>query len=425
MGAGELRTEAIDRLAREGLVFLDAVSSANNTTPSHVALMTGMSPRDTGLVVNAKRLADEAPTLAEAFHARGYATLAAVSALPVNYKVCNLGQGFDRYAIPTEGAAQASPVTLERMLGWLDEYEGSPVFAWVHVYDAHGPYAPPPGYQRLYYDSEKDPFDPQAAAADLSRAPYWNRKIADPAYTENLYRGEITYLDEQLGRLFDRPRVRAGIVALTADHGEVLRYGPDEFFDHRGLSLNTLAVPLIFKAPGLAGGERRRDPVRQIDVGRTLLNLAGLPDVEFPGRDLIGTSADRGEPRFAIQANGFSASVLTDKWMLGLTLRVLETDPEGREERYHRIRLFDIEKDPFCQDDVWTENRERAAGLRRLLIRWLGRAENNHWQTDDVIGAEDTRQHLADLGYVTVEASSSATWFDSTCECRWCREFAD
>ena len=55
---GELRTDAIDALAERGVVFSNAVASINNTTPSHVALMTGLSPRDTGAVANALPISD-------------------------------------------------------------------------------------------------------------------------------------------------------------------------------------------------------------------------------------------------------------------------------------------------------------------------------------------------------------------------------
>ncbi|MFT7671063.1 MAG: arylsulfatase A-like enzyme [Planctomycetota bacterium] len=425
MEEGKLRTDAIDELASQGLVFMDAVTSVNNTTPSHASLMTGMSPRDTGLVANGKRLADEANTLAEAFRERGYATLASVSSSPVNYNFSNLGQGFDRFSIPVKGSIQEAEPTIDCMTSWLEDYEGTPLFLWVHVVDAHGPYDPPDEYKRTYYALDKDPFDPEGAGADPSVSPYWDKTIADPDYTEGLYKGEITYLDEHLGRLFEVERIDQGITVFTSDHGEVLRHGLDEAFNHQGLSLNTLAVPLIFKAPGIVPGERREDPVLQIDIGRTLLNLAGLQDVEFPGRDLINTSTDLDEPRFAIQANGFSASVLTDKWMLDLNLRLHPREGDSLSPPLHSVLLYDIRTDKFCQFNVMEENFSKAQSLRRLLIRWLERAKNNKWQADDLLDSKVITEHLADLGYVSVEDSGESDWFDSTCECNSCSKFAE
>ena len=269
MPDGSLKTDALDKLAAQGVTFLDALSSVNNTTPSHVSLMTGLSPRDTGLIVNAKHLAEEAPTLAEAFRELGYATLASVSATPVDHKLSNLGQGFDRYAVPLGISVHDAEDALGHIHNWLVDYEGEPVFVWVHIYDAHGPYDAPDPFKTQYYEGDRDPFDSKGPGANPKLAPYWDKSIADPVYTESLYKGEITYLDNELGKLFDLPRVQNGIVAVTADHGEVLRYGPGEPFDHRGLSLSTLAVPLILKAPGIAPGTQRTEPVSHLNIGRT------------------------------------------------------------------------------------------------------------------------------------------------------------
>jgi len=425
MADGELETRAIDQLAASGVAFLNAVSSVNNTTPSHVALFTGMSPRDTGIVANAKRLSDAAPTLAEAFHEHGYMTLAAVSAAPVNYKICGLGQGFDRYSIPTPKPVRDSAVTLDEVLEWLPNFEGEPVFLWMHVYDAHGPYDPPDDLKRKYYSKDKDPFDASAPEADLSLAPYWNKRIADPEYTAGLYKGEITHLDGRLAELFGIERIQQGIIAFTADHGEVLRYGGEQPFDHRGLSLNTIAVPMILKAPGIVPGTRREDPVQQIDVGRTLLDLAGLANVDFPGRNILGAGLDSNEPRFAMQANGISASVLTDEWMLTLRLRVPDSEAARRQELYHSVELFHISTDKFCQHNVWRENKKVAESLRKSVLRWLQRGDNHHWEAGAIVPTKEIEADLADLGYVTVEDSKATEWIDPECTCHWCELFRE
>ncbi|MFT7669108.1 MAG: arylsulfatase A-like enzyme [Planctomycetota bacterium] len=428
MEDGELVTDGIDKLASDGVAFLDAVSSVNNTTPSHVSLFTGLSPRDTGIVANATRLADSAPTLAEAYRDAGYVTLAAVSATPVDYKLCGLGQGFDRYSIPLGKGVRRSEQTIEMLMDWVEEYDGAPVFMWVHIYDAHGPYDPPDHLKLMYYEGDKDPFDHEAPGAEPSMAPYWNKNIADPDYTEALYKSEITFLDRRLSELFDLPRVEEGIVAFTSDHGEVLRYGPRDSFDHRGLSLNTLAVPMIFRAPGLEAGVQRNDPVLQIDVGRTLLNLSGLNDSPFPGRDVLETTLEPGEPRFAMQANAISASVLTDKWMFALNLRLpgsFKGTAAEREDFVHSVELYDIVADKFCRFNVWEENKAKATVLRRSVIRWLARGQQNDWETEAETDGRDIAQELADLGYVTVERSASDEWFDDSCACEWCQKFAE
>ena len=421
MEEGELKTDAIDKLASEGMAFLDAMSSINNTTPSHVALMTGLSPRDTGLLANARRLSDAAPTLAEAFRDLGYATLASVSATPVKYELCNLGQGFDRYGIPDIGVQDAD-VTVGRMLDWLEEYEGQPVFAWVHVFDAHGPYEPPAELAKLYTEGQR-PDGPKAGEPSVM-AP-WDSNLTDADHIEGLYKGEITYLDGYPGRLFDLPRMDQGIIALTADHGEVLRRGPGRQYDHWGLSINTLAVPLILKAPGIAAGEQRRDPVRQVDIGRTLLDLSGYPNEPFPGRNLVESVIDVDQPRFAIEANGLSAGVITKKWMLVLTMREVPEGEENLGHPLHSVRLFNVEEDKHCVEDVWEQNPKMTKALRKLLLDWLDASPGNQWIASDVVDAETIERELANLGYLSMEDSGESTWFDRSCTCTWCEKFAE
>jgi len=76
----------------------------------------------------------------------------------------------------------------------LARIRGKRFFLWVHYYDPHLDYAPPPP---------------------------WSERFAD-----RLYDGEIAYVDSQLGRLLAALR-RGGtldrtLVVVTADHGESL-----------------------------------------------------------------------------------------------------------------------------------------------------------------------------------------------------------
>ena len=420
MTPDRLRTEAIDRLAARGVAFMDVTSSANNTTPSHVSLLTGLSPLETKLISNGTRLAEAAPTLAEAFAENGYVTLASVSALPVFHQFTNLGQGFDRYSTPAAGSLRDGSESLDALLNDLDDYPDQPVFAWLHVYDAHAPYTPPDDMARLYYADDLDPFDPDAPNARPDLAPAWDRTILDPEYTEALYRSEVTYVDGILDRLLGVERVGAGLFALTSDHGEVLSRGSDKRFNHDGISWNTLRVPLIFAGGDLPQGEQRTDEARQIDTGRTLLNLAGLGHVAFPGRDLFDPSSAPGEARFAIEANGFGASILKGRYFLRIKLRLREREPQA--ER-HRVQLFDRLADPDGEHDLHAELPEVTRELRQELVDWMFAApETNYSEVTGGNQAEVARQ-LAQLGYANTGTQAADTWISPDCDCEWCRRF--
>lgn len=420
MTPDRLRTEAIDRLAARGVAFMDVTSSANNTTPSHVSLLTGLSPLETKLISNGTRLADAAPTLAEAFADNGYVTLASVSALPVFHQFTNLGQGFDRFSTPAAGTLRDGSESLDALLKDLADYPDQPVFAWLHVYDAHAPYTPPDDMARLYYADDLDPFDPDAPNARPDLAPAWDRTILDPEYTEALYRSEVTYVDGILDRLLGVERVGAGLFALTSDHGEVLSRGSDKHFNHDGISWNTLRVPLIFAGGALPEGEQRSDEARQIDTGRTLLNLSGLDHVAFPGRDLFDPSSTPVEARFAIEANGFGASILKGRYFLRIKLRLREREPQADR---HRVQLFDRIADPDGEHDLQAEQPEVARELRQELVDWLFSApETNYSEVTGGNQAEVARQ-LAQLGYANTGTQAADNWISPDCDCEWCQRF--
>jgi arylsulfatase A-like enzyme len=423
MEEGALRTDAIDELASRGLVFTDAIASINNTTPSHVTLMTGLSPRDTGVIANALPISDAAPTLAEAFRDKGYATLAAVSASPVSYRYCGLGQGFDRYSGPGERSARDSSETFRELDSWLPDYAGAPLFLWVHIYDAHGPYEPPEDYKRLYYPEGVDPYFAEEGAPP-ARVPYWDRGLKDSSYANALYRSEITYQDELLQSFLARARFKNSIIAFTADHGETLDRGLEKAFGHLSLTYNTLAIPLIVVAPGLTSGERSTAPVEQVDVGRTLLNLAGHPDVEFPGRDLLTESEGIERPRFSVQSNGDGVSVLLGRWLLLLNLTGRQEDWGPPEETMHAVRLFDVREDPFCERDVSSERPHETRRLRALVIDWLGKGAQSSLLSEVDGSRLEIQRQLEELGYTASDgAGSASSWIDPDCDCARCAEF--
>ncbi|MGK0483728.1 MAG: arylsulfatase A-like enzyme, partial [Planctomycetota bacterium] len=250
-------------------------------------------------------------TLADAFAAQGYRTVAVLSSSHLAHEYSGRGRGFDVVVRPAGSKARAD----ESLQSVLAELEGGlPTFVWLHLFDAHAPYLPPGEFDRRYYPKDKNSFDPLLPEIDLEggRMPMWLHALRDHAFARSQYRAEIAYLDAQIAGLLAHPRVDAGIIAFTSDHGEVFaRNGV--FYEHKGLTPDTLRVPLIVRAPGLDGAGRRvTSHVRQMDLGRTLLNLAGHTSVEYPGLDLLDEKRPGDEPHFAISRR--FASVTQGKW---------------------------------------------------------------------------------------------------------------
>src|SRR5688572_5072364 len=97
-GYAKASTPVLDGLAREGVLFKNAVSHVPLTRPSHASLFTGLFPFEHQIHDNvAPPLDEKIPTLAEVLRRRGYATGAFVASFVVN-RQSGLQRGFDTYA---------------------------------------------------------------------------------------------------------------------------------------------------------------------------------------------------------------------------------------------------------------------------------------------------------------------------------------
>ncbi len=417
----DVETPVLDGLAERGILFTSCFTSTNLTNPSHMALMTGVHPRDTRIMNNRRPLGAQAQTLAERFRAGGFATFASVSTAHLAHRWSGLGQGFDRMVSPRrdDWNAEDAIAELER---WLPDAAGAPLFVWLHVFDAHSPYGPPGAFDRRYYPAERDPFDPSLPDPGIEPDDLlpWLSGLRDLDFPRAQYRAEVDYLDSALGDFFAVPRVAAGILAVTSDHGEALaEHGV--YFDHAGLYPQTLHVPLILAYPGAPAGERREARVRQIDVGRTLLDLAGLAEAEFPGSNL--TSGDPPPAVFAFEAGRRSVSITVSDWHLVFKLddRVPLRRAMERTEK-HRVELDNLAQDPACEQDVLEAHFTRAKGMRTALLRWVASAAAPFSSGPDLSDPE-LLEKLARLGYVDVEPAPATDLYDADCGCEWCVRF--
>ena len=369
-------TPNLDALSRRGARFLDCFAPTTTTNPSHIAMMTGTSPRDTRIVNNTTELGMRAWTLAEAFAGAGYRTLAVVSAPHLTPPRSGLGQGFDRF----EGSEVDVPDaerSVAAALAQLDEAEGLPVFLWLHLFDAHSPYGPPEPFDRKYYPRDGDPRSSQHDLGVVDNCiPPWLDGVRDRDYFHAQYRAEVDYLDHALGRLLNQPRVRAGIVAFTADHGESFgQHGI--YWNHVGLYPDTVRVPLILSWPGAPGAVEVGEPTEALDIGRTLLDLAGATAAQFPGRDLRWSLAENParQARFTLDGSDLAASISARGWHLILHLVPHRSTGETIWRDRGELELYDLVDDPGCTRNVVLDELPRAKLMHRHLLQWLDGAD--------------------------------------------------
>jgi arylsulfatase A-like enzyme/Tfp pilus assembly protein PilF len=248
-------TPALAALARESVVFEQAVTVAPLTLPSHASLFTASYPTRHGVHDNhVSSLREDTPTYPARLKQRGYATAAFVSSVVLERRY-GLNRGFDVYDDEIQGPERSGADTMARATQWI-EGARPPFFVWIHLFEPHAP------YRTGTYDGEVRAAD---AAAD---------RLFQFLRTKNLWKDTI--------------------VSVTSDHGESLGEHGEQthgFFVYDA----TMRIPWILKGPGLAA--RRFAPlVRIVDQLPTIVEIAGAGDAPTANqspRDADGVSLVR------------------------------------------------------------------------------------------------------------------------------------
>jgi arylsulfatase A-like enzyme len=374
-GASGAHTPHLDTIAARGVRFEVAVSPAPLTLPAHASLMTGLDPPAHGVRHNSvHRLPEGIPTVAEHLRAAGYATAAFVGALVLDRRF-GLDRGFDHYddavgdrvSGPTGFPERPADAVVDAALAWLEGADAR-FFLWVHLFDPHMAWRPPPGF----------------ASAFASRP----------------YDGEIAFADAEVGRLLAGIRARFGeaglAVVATADHGESLgEHG--ELTHSYSIYDATQRIPLLMEGPGLPAGRVAPGPASLLDVAPTLLAWAGAtPLPGAAGRDLREL-ARRSEPDAAAIYLETLATQLDFGWSPLLGIRA------GRFKyiRAPRPELYDLALDPGETRNLAEAEPARVDDLDRRLDEHLRAGPSRAPEPAHLAPGE--RERLRALGYLAPE----------------------
>lgn len=384
----------VDRLAREGALFTNAITTTSWTLPSHMALFTGLNDRLHGVVDNAKSLDPALQTLAEALQANGYRTGGFFTG-PNLHPAFGFDHGFDVYEdatdseLPEELFARTtddlngllevhvqshsgitSPALTERGLAWLDEAadSGEPFFLFMHYWDPHYNYEAPQEYRDRFDPHYDGPVD-----AEKFIYAYNIRTPRDVQHVRAMYDAEIRYTDDHIAKLIARLDALGltddTIIVFTADHGE-------EFYEHgkkghqRNFFSESVRIPLVIRYP------HRIDPgtvvtpiVRIQDIMPTVLELTdtGVPAYatgasllplmegaeEGPGPQLLELDL----PRRDMHLSGLRDENMLVVW-----------DHVEQKGEYYDLRVDMRELQPVVFDDLTTNDKLPVRMLREALV---------------------------------------------------------
>jgi arylsulfatase A-like enzyme len=407
----------IDDLAARGVLFEDVVAPSSWTLPSFATVFTSLYPTQHGASNERAALRANVPTLASILGANGYATGAIVNA-PFLKGTYGVNRGFDFYFMtPPEG--RVADGTTRDALEWIDDNEDGPFFMFVHYFDPHLPYGPPPPFDTMfdptYSGPIKSPYNPPGL--NLYRTQNFDQmeslSDADWDRIRSLYDGEIAFTDEAIGRLMAGLRERGltenTLIVFLADHGE-------EFFEHHGfehghtLYDELIRVPLVFSLPG-ALPENQRVPrqVRLVDVMPTILDVLGIsPWTQVEGTCILPLMTGQGEQTHTAgqllpPEAAFSEAILYTGEKKSLSMYPWKIIYNMQEDK---IACFNLAGDPGETTDLSSESPDVLAPMRQLLYGTILNI-NNTWFMEMYAGDKD---HAFDI-HVTSEAIRGAGHF--------------
>ncbi len=368
-------TPNIDAIAGEGVLFANVITPVTNTLPAHCSMLTGTNPPYHGVHDNYNyQLPDSNVTLAETLRNQGYVTGGFVSSFVLDSQF-GLDQGFDTYDDDVDAGSRPAPVLSERRaeavnrpaIKWLEEHAADRFFLFLHYYDPHAPYEPP------------QPFATE--------------------FSDDLYAGEIAYVDRQIGEVVAKLKhlglYDSTLIVITADHGEGLG---DHSEDSHGFFVyhSTTKVPLIVTAPNHRMARRIDEPVALIDIVPTILGHLGIPAPSgVYGHDLSGCLTGKAHPK---ERHIYSESLVPTKYGCNPLFGV----QTAREKYIESLRpeLYDLVSDPGETVNIVKEQPQRVSSLRQRLRDLI--AQQLRTQEDEATLALDDEsvRRLGSLGYV-------------------------
>ncbi|QDT23885.1 sulfatase [Gimesia chilikensis] len=422
-GKQHIHSPNIDKLAESSTLFERTYCMVPTCGASRASLMTGIRParkRFVNFLTWADRDAPGITTMNTQFKQNGYYT---VSMGKIFHHPQDSAQGWSEPAWRPKGVAwyqrpenqklheerqkqgkrkakgpawesadvpdnaYADGVLAEQAISKLQQLkkQEQPFFLAVGFFKPHLPFIAPQKYWDLYdHDKIQLPENykvPQDAPEESIHNSGELRAYAgiprkgpvSEATARNLIHGYyacVSYTDAQIGKLLaELERLELSdntIVVLWGDHGWNL--GDHTLWCKHSCYESSLQIPLLVRAPGIQGGQRRSALIETIDVYPSLCTLAGIPRPEhLAGQSFVELmrNPDTKWKGAAVSRFRNGDTIRTD------ALRYTEyTNPKGK--RTSRM-LYDHSSDPLENRNVAEKRTDESKTLSKQLNQIKGR----------------------------------------------------
>jgi arylsulfatase A-like enzyme len=413
-------TPTIDALAAAGTRFTQASSSYPVCVPYRFTLMTGQYAHTRFIPAIEWRMSPAERTLADEFNEAGYSTalfgkwhlygnfghypghtVVKASRTPVprpfqgrfqrfaGFDICN--DPFDTYYTNEDDPTlhkidgYQTDGLFDLAIDYIKEQRDRPFFTVLSVEPPHPIFTPPPEYVQRWQDRDLVLRENVEADKEYHKRGPHGRTLIDDL---RMYYAMVQNLDDNMARLMAALR-DAGIadntvVALTADHGELL--GSHGVLAKQRPWEESIGVPLIVSGGG-AVARTVDDPTCTEDLFPTLLGLAGIgPRDPGPGADL--------SPLIRGEAGGLDREGVLLEFVAEMRPNIVFHDQTWRGVRTSRYKytvlgdahggkpwqFFDLHSDPYeLHNLVDDPDSEPIVAQHHRLLRDLLVAGYDHY----------------------------------------------
>ena len=318
----DAKTPNMDRLAKQGVTFLNAHTAVPVCNPSRACFMSGLHKTSfdtSGGTGNAQKVEKNVRAVGgemmdRYYKDQGYSvySVGKIYHKGTNTTAPDLIGGNHRFGkeeainfdssdtltdwgLPSYADREHrfyDKVNAEFAIESLNRKQDSPFLLMVGFVQPHVPWYTPQSYLDLYPDDvELAPFDPNDFDDLSDEAVERNIRGYMPHTDDMIKQGQrqaimrhylacVSYTDHYIGQLLDAleksPHADNTIVVLFSDHGYHL--GEKNTYQKQTLWERSTHVPLVIAGPGIEPGGRSTRPVNLIDLYPTLLELCGLPE---------------------------------------------------------------------------------------------------------------------------------------------------
>jgi len=402
----------IDKIAKKGTIFKNAIAPSSWTAPSMVSLFTSTYPINHGVVrgfnyrdkrkYNSKEVfSSDLITLPEILKTQGYTTFGVSSNHNLTAQF-GFARGFDYFEYP--GWVSADHVNTI-VCSWEDALNKSDkYFLWIHYIDPHYPYNARSPWIDEYCTSQSSIKNLNLSIkSDSTLNSLIPTLKTDPQALSNLialYDSEINYADSYLGELIKKYELNKNtLLIITSDHGE-------EFLEHnsighaKNLYQETIRIPLVIKLPHSSKRQIINNYVNLVDIMPTIIHMIdidsqdqalGKPILDKKGQ-LSGLKTRKGKQAYSFAELDFRSvlkAIITPEW------KYIYHDRGGNE-------LYDVKSDPLELKNLVDKETEKCNQLREQLFNWTSSAKQYSTTRLSIQLSPEEREKLVTLGYLQV-----------------------